>query len=117
METTIEKRIAMMRKIGFRETTFGLTGGMTDGTHNIRTDWSMTDDEFMKYFAMISETKINAAKNYLESQGYCVRNLWHVNDVDGDMPDSEKINILEQALVENSQGIFMSIESITNNHY
>lgn len=109
-----------MRKIGFRETTFGLTDGMTDGTHSFTLDyigeWSMTDDEFMKYFATISEAKINAAKNYLESQGYCVRNLWNVNDVEGDMTDSEKMAIVNDALADNTQEIFMSIQSIINNY-
>jgi hypothetical protein len=115
MEITFEKRVAMMRKIGFRETPTGMTDDRYSFLwHDIDTD-EMTDDEFMKYFVTMSEAKINEAKNYLESQGYCVRNLWHINDVKGDMTDSEKIDVLEQALVDNTQGIFMSIEYITNN--
>ena len=119
METTFEKRVAMMRKIGFRETTFGQIDGMTDGKHSFTLDyineWSMSDEEFTKYSVLLSETKINEAKDYLESQGYCVGKLWHVNDVEGDMFDGEKMDVLEQALADNTQEIFMSIQSIINN--
>jgi phosphopantetheine adenylyltransferase len=116
METTFEKRVAMMRKIGFRETRTGMTDDRYSFLwYHIDTD-EMTDEQFTKYFIEISETKINAAKNYLESQGYCVRNLWHVNDVEGDMTDSEKMGIVNDALADNTQEIFMSIESITNSY-